>query len=209
MPKLSDIEKELAKSAQAKMEAGAVCTPQERRAYAKAERCWEEQQHQALMLDIPRRYYNWLSGRQNNTLQQQADRYGLPLRGERLNLQAIITGFHDFLRDNAHRLAAEPGGIDPDLIGKNSPALERYRDEKAKMITLQRKEMERHLSPREDVRNGFGVLAQRLRQLGEVYQRKNYTDAAKLLNEALDDMERTLAKHFGNEAEAADEELRV
>jgi phage terminase Nu1 subunit (DNA packaging protein) len=161
-----------------------------------AKRKQAEELEFAKMLDIPRRFYNKLSGRQNNTLQQQADRYGLPLRGERLNLQAICTAFHDLLRDNAHRLAAETGSGDGDMSGPSSKALERYRDERARMVKLQREAYEGTLIQREDVRAGFGMLAERLRQAGEVLQRQ-YPGAEEILNEALEDCGRVMRKNFG------------
>jgi hypothetical protein len=107
--------------------------------------------------------------------------------------------FHDFLAKNAQRLAAED---DPLLRSANSsPALERYREERAQLARLDRLERERELIPRRDTVQALEMIAGLIRRSGERLARRYGNDALQILDDALDDAERLIEQHFGEEAE--------
>lgn len=87
-------------------------------------------------------------------------------------------------------------GSDPDPLlaaDTDSPALERYREERSQLARLDRLEREKTLLPRGDVHDGLSRLAHILRQAGETLQRQFGAEAAAVLNEALDDAGREIA----------------
>ncbi len=69
-----------------------------------------------------------MSGRQTKVINEQAERYGIPFGGATINLPTVVRALHDFLADNAVKLARDD---DPLMQGVGSPALERYREERA------------------------------------------------------------------------------
>jgi len=85
---------------------------------------------------------------------------------------------------------------DPLLSGTTTPALERYRDERAKLAKLDRLERERDLLKRHEVHEMLSRVASILRGAGEVLQREYGAQAHKILDEALDDAEREIARRF-------------
>jgi hypothetical protein len=68
----------------------------------------------------------------------------------------VVRAFHDFLADNAHKLAQDDDAL---LQGAGSPALERYREERALMARLDRLEREGQLLPRDEMRVALGRIA--------------------------------------------------
>jgi hypothetical protein len=90
-----------------------------------------------------------MSGRQTKVIHEQAVLYGIPFGGAAINLSEVVRSLHDFLAANARKLSA-----DDDMLGSGvpSPALERYREERAIMAKLDRQERERQLVRRRPVR---------------------------------------------------------
>src|SRR5512138_657899 len=60
---------------------------------------------------------------------------------------------------------------DPELSGGDSPALERYRDEKAKLARLDRLERERELVKVDDIHDALSAVSNLLRGCGEQLRR--------------------------------------
>jgi hypothetical protein len=83
------------------------------------------------------------------------------------------------------------------MTGSFSPALEAYRDERAKMARYDRLEREGQLVPREEVRAGLSRIVAILRDVGQALERQFGPAAAEMLNEALDDAEREISSQFG------------
>jgi hypothetical protein len=79
-----------------------------------------------------------------------------------------------------------------------SPALERYREERAAMARLDRLEREGQLVARADVREGLGRVAAILRAAGDGLLQQYGPDAVDLLNEALSDAEREIERLFSD-----------
>ena len=77
---------------------------------------------------------------------KQAARYDLPMAGPTIDLPKFVRAVHDFLARNAQKLAQED---DPLLrSATTSPALEWYREERAKIAQLERLARERVFLPR-------------------------------------------------------------
>jgi len=106
------------------------------------------------------------------------------------------------------RIVERVSGEDSDPLmvggsGSRSPALERYRAEKALLAKMEREEKEGSLIPRDLIRRGFTVAAGLIRQAGEILQRDFGTAAADVLNRALDDAEREIDHSIGRESRRA------
>lgn len=146
---------------------------------------------------IPQKHWRSMSGRQTKVLNEQAARYGIPFGGPTINLPDVVRALHDFLATNAHRLSED----DPMMSGPGSPALERYREERALLARLDRMQRESALIPRDEVRTSFSRIAAVLRTAGEALQRDFGPGAAELLHEALEDAAREVDRVFGLDAE--------
>ena len=145
---------------------------------------------------IPQKHWRAMSGRQSKVLNEQAALYGIPLGGPTVNLSEVVRSLHDFLANNARKLA-----MDDDLLGSGvpSPALERYREERAIIAKLDRQERERQLVRRDDVRTGLARIAHLIQAAGDLLERQFGPSAAEILAEALADAEREIDRWFGNE----------
>lgn len=169
-------------------------TKPERAALKRHEREKEERLRWQYYGAIPQKHWRQMSGRQTKILHEQAQRYGIPWGGATINLPAVVRAVHDFLADHAHKLAR-----DDDLLmqGSGSPALERYREERAAMARLDRLEREQQLIPRDLARESLGRVAAILRGAGDALQRQFGPAAVEVLNEALDDAQREIERAFG------------
>ncbi|HJX11107.1 MAG TPA: hypothetical protein VJ733_11495, partial [Candidatus Binatia bacterium] len=124
---------------------------------------------------------------------------GIPFGGARIKLPDVVRALHDFLSTNASKLARED---DPLLQGGSTPALERYREERALLARLDRQERERSLLPRDEVREFLGRIAAILRGAGEALQRQFGATAVCVLYDCLDESEREIERFFsGNESD--------
>ncbi len=148
---------------------------------------------------IPQKLWREMSGRQARTINEQAERYGLPFGGATVDLYALVPALHNFLATNKHRLAAPVD--DPMMTGESSPALERYRDERAKIARLERLEREGTLVAREALHEGWQLVSGVLRQAGETLQRQFGSEAHAILEEALDEADRHVARTLGGAAD--------
>jgi hypothetical protein len=109
-------------------------------------------------------------------------------------LPDVVRSLHDFLATQAHRLAAD------ELLQGDpaSPALERYREERAAIARLDRLEREKTLVRRHDLLDGLDRIAALIRGAGETLQKQFGPEAAQILHEAIDDAEREMARLFGD-----------
>jgi len=173
-------------------------TQGEREALKRHEKQKEERLRWQYYRSIPQKHWRAMSGRQTKVINEQATRYGIPFGGAMIDLPAVVKGVHDFLAENAQKLARDDDVL---LQGGNSPALERYREERAAMARLDRLKRERQLLPRNEVKEALGRIAAVLRSAGDAQQRQFGAAAAEILYDALDDAQRELDRTFG-EAQA-------
>jgi hypothetical protein len=194
LPGVSALEKELVARAYRKRLNREELTRDERAAVARHEKGLEEQRRWQYYGSIPQKHWKQMSGRQTKVINEQADRYGLPFGGPFISLPKLARALHDFLAENAMKLARED---DPLLQGgPSSPALERYREERAALARLDRLEREGALLPRDQVRQWLGRVAAIVRAAGDALQRQHGPAALELLYEALDDAQREIDRAF-------------
>jgi hypothetical protein len=105
---------------------------------------------------IPQKHWRQMSGRQTKVLNKQAERYGIPFGGASISLPAVVRALHDFLADNAQKLAREDDEL---MSGAATPALERYREERPALARLDRLEREGKPVDRDAVRVALGQIA--------------------------------------------------
>lgn len=174
-------DEQLATAAAKKRAAGQRLNRAEEAALRRVLKAREEAAREKTLAECPKKIYLRLAGRQAKVVNEQADRYGLPLRGEVVNLFEIIRAFHDLLP----KLGS--------LIGHDGPALERLREEKFRLAQLDRRERESQLLPRDAVHERLALVASILRRAGETLARRCGPEAHQILNEALDEADREVA----------------
>jgi hypothetical protein len=196
------LDRELAARAYRKAMQGEEPTAKERSALHRYEKQQEEERRWQYYQNIPQKHWRQMSGRQTKVINEQAERYGIPFGGRTICLPDVVRKLHDFLAANARKLSAD----DDDMMSPEvaSPALEKYREERAALAKLDRLEREQQLVPRDEVRMGLGRVASVLRTATEALQREFGPEAAALLSDALDDAEREIADLFGAETVTED-----
>ena len=170
-------------------------TRSEREALKRHEKQKEERLRWQYYRSIPQKHWRQMSGRQTKVINDQAARYGIPFGGPTIDLPSVVKALHDFLAENAQRLARDDDAM---LVGGSSPALERYREERAQLARLDRLEREGKLLPRDEVREVLARIASILRDAGDALQRQFGSAAVEILHEALDDSQREIAAFFGD-----------
>lgn len=192
------LDKDLAAKAYRKVMSGEAPTAQEQAALRRYEKEQEETKRWQYYESIPQKHWRQMSGRQTKVLQDQAERYGLPCAGRTIHLPEFVRAIHNFLAANARRLAADGDSLLES--GPLSPALERYREERAKLARLDRLARESKLIPRDQVRDLLLKVASIIRQLGETLRRQYGPECQALLNDALDQAESLVREYCGEEA---------
>lgn len=138
--------------------------------------------------DVPQKLYRMMSGRQAKQLNEQADRYGIPFGGAKIDLCAVILKFHEFLSANSQKLASARA---PD------PVMQKQRETKIRLMEIEIQEKENRLVPRHEVRQHLTRIAAILRRAGDRLQRQFGPEAVDVLNEALDDARAEIGRSFG------------
>ncbi|HBN76722.1 MAG TPA: hypothetical protein DD473_13065 [Planctomycetaceae bacterium] len=197
------LEKETATRAYRKVMAGETVTAEERSALKRYEKQQEEERRWQYYESIPQKHWREMSGRQTKVLHEQAEKYGIPFGEKTINLPRVVRSLHDFLAANARRLSEDDDLLDAAI---SSPALERYREERAILAKLDRLEREGQLIPRDEIRLGLGQIAAILRTAGEMLQRQFGNDAVEILNDGLEEAERCISKICDRDAPSSDED---
>jgi hypothetical protein len=190
------IERELAESALTKRRDGKTPTAQELAALRRVERDRDVKLRWEHYRSIPKAHWIEMSGRQHKILNEQVERHGMPIAGRTIDLPAVARWIHEFLAANKFKLARDD--LDEAFLdGGDSPALERWRSYKADREKLALERDLREWIRRDEVHDGFSVLAGHLRRAGEMLQRQYGPDAHSILDEALVDVRRDLRQRFG------------
>ena len=100
-------DKATAQRAARKLFDGQDLTKAERDALARYEKAKEERLRWQYYHTVPKKHYRAMSGRQDKVLNEQAKRYDLPIGGPVIDLEALLRRFHDFLAENAVKLARD------------------------------------------------------------------------------------------------------
>lgn len=175
-------------------------------ALRRVENAWRLDQLRQLVTAVPKKLYVEWSGRQYKVLLEQAQRYGIPLAGESVNVPAVLRAFHQFIADNKHRLT-----VDDIENGPETEWLDKMRKEKTLILRIERLERESSLVRKSDVSAIFDACAARLRQLGEQMQSAYGVDALEIVNEAIDDLGRVriLRDARSDDRDGMDEEFEA
>ena len=190
------LDKDLVAQALRKVAQGEEPTPKERAALRKYEKKQEETRRWQYYASIPQKHWREMSGRQSKVLNEQAARYGIPFGGPTISLPEVVRALHDFLAANAAKLS---GDDDTLMQGDDSPALERYREERAALARMDRLERERVLVRRDEVREGLGRITTIIREAGESLQRQCGPSSAEVLFEAIEEARREVEVCFGEQ----------
>lgn len=143
------------------------------------------------------------SGRQIKVINEQAERYGLPMGGPTIDLPVFVKALHDFLADNARKLAGAESD-DPTLAGATSPAMERKRQLECRKLELQLEREQGLWIERKRVHDGHGRIGGLLRVAGEALLRQFGPAAQKIFNDALDNCEREIDRLLAADGDNAD-----
>ena len=200
---MAGLDRKLAHDAYRKVLGGQPLTVREETALKRFEKEKDERLRWKHYGAIPQKHWREMSGRQAKVINEQALRYGIPFGGAMISLPEVVRTLHEFLADNAHKLARDD---DPLMQGGSSPALERYREERALIARLDRLERESRLLPRDEVREAMSRIASILRSAGDALLRQFGPAAAEILLEALDDAERETDRAFQSPEDDSPEE---
>lgn len=144
---------------------------------------------------LPKKLYAEWAGRQQKTLNEQADLYGVPLRGTTINVPHVVRWLHDWLAEHKHDLAHLRGGPKKNLSPKEQLVLEQIEVYRRRVVLLEQRiaREETLLVPRAEVHELHVQLAKILRQAGERLLKQYGEGAVGILDAALDDFEHHLA----------------
>jgi len=200
-------DRERAQKAADKRRRGEKLTTREETALRKVQRIQEEDLRWQFYRSIPQKHWREMAGGKHVTqLKEQAERYGIPFGEAVVNLPAIVRALHEFLAENAYKLASTEG--ENPMSGPDSPALEKWREEKWKLARLERLERERTLVPREWMHKHLSILASYFRQSADTLQKHRGpiepAEAFTIVMEAVDDFESVLEREFADQDETED-----
>lgn len=150
---------------------------------------------------IPKKVWCAWSGRQHKVLDEQAERYGIPLAGATIDLAAVAMWIHDLLAIHGRRIRAGDAAAEIWDEGEEprSPALERKREVEYQLRLRDLAERDGELVSREKTRQGLAAGAGVFKQFADTLQRQYGADALDLWNDALADWERAIEQLFGGE----------
>jgi hypothetical protein len=199
-PATIEREQELAlvRSAIAKQQRGQRLRKQELAAWKRFESAEDERRGRRFLSALPKTIYCQISGRQTKILHDQADLYGLPLRGATIDVAAVLTWLHDFLAKHKHDLAPlvkgdvggdRPAGLRDQLLAEQVDLYRRKNTLLEEQITL----VQSRSYPHEEIHAVHERMATILRAAGEQLGRQFGDDAADVLNVALENVRDALA----------------
>lgn len=197
---VSAADRELLAGALRKLMAKQELTDKERAALKRHEKDKEERLRWQYYAAIPQKHWRTMSGRQTKVINEQAARYGIPFGGASINLPAVVRALHDFLADNAYKLARDEAEL---MQGTGSPALERFREERAALARMDRLEREGDLIPRDVARDVLARVASVLRNAGDALQRQFGVAAVEILFDALSEAGREIDRAFARDDDAS------
>jgi len=151
-------------------------------------------------LQVPTHIWQAWSGKSAGELQALHHRFGAPLYGSPIDVPAAVHWYtrrvaeYNKRHKGGGRLDGSAGGdegdADPNMVGPLSPALEKYREERARIARLTRLQMEKSLVSVEAMSAVLGKWAERLVKAQDELEREHGPPAAGVLRTALTDCRR-------------------
>lgn len=192
-----------ATTAAEKLGRGETPTKTELAAYERQKRIREERALRLLIKSVPKKLYCQITGRQPKVVNEQADRYGVPLRGDTIDVGNVLEWLHDFLAKHGRTILAQS----PDdllLEGASQQLKDAYVREQIKEKAAKAKLAELDLAQRSgelvlaaEIHDHLTRFASILRRTGEALQRRFGPDAQRILDKGLDDCDREIEARFG------------
>ena len=190
-------DQQLAQVALQKRQRGERATREEAAALKRIERQREENLRWDYYRSIPQKHWITMSCRQRRTIVDQAEKYGLPIAGRTIDLSAVAKALHDFLSKNATKLLSD----DPLMAGGDSPALERYRTARARMVEIELEEKIGTLVDRAKCRAAIEPVPRCIRAGIKTLHQRFGPEARDIMDEALDEAERVAIDVARNDPE--------
>ena len=140
---------------------------------------------------ISRKEWLKLSGHKLPDLIRHGDLLGVDFRCRIVDVAAVARGLHDLLSRQGHRMV----GLNDDesaMVGPSSPALERYREERARLAEMDLAERQNNVIPRINLRAAMAIFAKHLERAAQRLEKEVSSDAALLVHETWSECERLL-----------------
>lgn len=188
----------LVQSALVKKKAGTKLLAKEISALEKWEQLQDERRGLRFVHAVPKKYWVAWSGRQQRTLNAQADLYGLPVGGATIDVPALAKWLHDWLATHKQALselvAVEdlPEGEAKTLQGKLLAEKVAQLKHRNLLLQSQLAEKQQQLLPRDQVHELLVRAAQLLRSAGDRLYKQHGQEAGDILAHALDDFDELL-----------------
>ncbi len=162
-------------------------TARERAAWTRFTKDVEEKKRWEYYRSVPKKHYSAMSQRQQKVLNEQAERYDLPIGEAVVDLPKVIERFHDILAEAARKgiNLGDPG--DHLMSGESTEALERYRHWKANIAELDFREKKRQLVDYGQVEYLLTRAAIHYRNACSQLERRFGSDAADILRAAIEE----------------------
>lgn len=152
---------------------------------------------------VPKGAWVKWSGRHWKVLDEQAQRYGIPLLGEKVDLAAVAVWIHELLANKGRQILASDAAeeIWDDEQAPASPALERTREVKYQLMLRDLAERDGQLVSRAAAHQCFAAAAAIFKTYGDTVQKKYGADALDLWNQTLTGWQRAVDEVFAQEGE--------
>ena len=135
---------------------------------------------------IPKKDYREMSGRQAKIINEQANRYGIPIAGRTISLPALLRWLHDFLAEKQHILRRD---VDDVAMNADTEAAERYRKAKAGQEEIKLAAMQGRYCDTEQILSGLGIYFGSLRESFHSLQKRVDRAACREIQEAINGAE--------------------
>lgn len=181
---IRDADRQLVEAALRKRSKNQKLTQREEQALKRFQNRRDEEHREKLYASMPKADYVRLSGRVHRVLDDQAQRYGLPLHGKAINLGEVLARFHDLIAQMRGRFGT--GEEDDSLLdGPPSDALERGRLAQAQIYEHKLEQLRGRLVDRDEVLQSLGPVFERIRLASETLQREFGEGPHQLIDDAL------------------------
>lgn len=144
-----------------------------------------------VLADLPKKTYCKLSGRQVKVINEQAERYGLPIGDATVDMYAAVAAFHDFLADHA-RVFGEDEDLRAEKLRKEIAVLER----RAKILDGEIKQQKSQFIEKADLHRRMMWLATRMQSLGERMATIGGRECQQAVNDFLEEIAREIENGY-------------
>jgi len=152
----------------------------------------DDQKREEHYRTVPKKHLCELAGRQHKQLDDAYRTYGVPCRGETVDLYVLQKWWFDFLATNGRKLLKAEDGDDL-LSGPETPELEKLRKVNRLIKEVEYGKLKTQVLDRTKVHDGLTQIAAQFRDFGDVLQRRFGPDALDLLHQRLDSIEAIIA----------------